>query len=342
MKKFIFFSTVILSFNSFAESGSLSLEKFCHTAYTNKVLSDFAIANDGQYQENSVEQNVQMKPYKGCRFDTPWIKNLYETVCDGSRVNALETIQASVAKIKIPKVIMFFFDGASDFNASRAFSLLRPVNLDGSEGNDMAGNGNGLSALNSFLNSTDSAIRKYRNDIELHYHSGSGFKQRENYASAVTCANESKYYLKVLEELKNNSAPMPQWFVMGFSNGGSLTLDFQDDVSVDLAITIDPIVQTSSYLFHKMKSTIGKKNSKTKRLVNYYQSTDKDSLPGFQLRGKPVVGADVNYELTPKNSSLNPAGSYNHLYIVRDDFVLKNIKCEFKNLVGEANQTCNQ
>ena len=68
---------------------------------------------------------------------------------------------------------------------------------------------------------------------------------------------------------------------MGYSNGGLLTVDFQNtvanfDINIDLAFSVDPIEQIMFYPTHKLSTTVGSRNPKTKRFVNFYQNTDKD------------------------------------------------------------------
>lgn len=329
-----------LSFNSYALTIAQDLEKYCKLSSQNRQWSEFAMVNKGQYDEqNSFGEVRRLKDYKGCRFDTPWIKNMQDVFCNGASANSIDSIQANLSLVSPPKIILFFIDGAADFNASIAFSSLRPVNLDGTEGNDLVGNGHGLHTLKLFLSSSDSVLQKNRNDIELHYHSGSGFHPRENYRSAATCATETKYYLDIINKVSGEKKADPKWIVMGYSNGGVLTVDMQKVIPIDLAFTIDPIPQTYVYPFLRSEKTIGKKISPTKRFINFYQDSDWGSLPGLHLRSKPIIDADVNYRLTSTNSFLSPSGQYGHVDITVQPIVISSMLCEFGNVMGE-NKKC--
>jgi hypothetical protein len=313
-------------------STSNLLSKYCSTAHQNKLISEISIKNKNNFSGV-------------CRFDTPWIEQMYATLCSNYNAKTESVSNEQINNIEAPKYILFFFDGAGDFNASYAKSSLSPVNIDGTEGVDLGmGNANGLSALIRMMHSTSHTLGQNKNEIELHYHSGSGFKNI-GFSTAISCAKETKYYLDVLNQLREKKLET-KWMVMGYSNGGALSIDFQNsvvyyDINIDLAFSIDPIIQTLFYPTHKLKNTIGVRNSHTKRFVNMFQNSDIDSLPGFELRGKPVEDADENILLTPQTSrELSQSGSYNHMTIVGSDRVFHKTNCEFKKIfTPEA--TCN-
>lgn len=357
MKKLSALSLALVSLNSFAATKDLSIQTYCKTTNERRELSRYAVTHDGTIAStDSVGEGQQSKKeyYRGCRYDTPWMENMYQALCnnDGS-ARTLSDAAGAANNVETPKNILFFFDGAGDFNASKA-KVLDPVNIDGSEGVDLKmGNANGLRGLITMMNQTvtryqgpkvlniNHTLKKFKNDIELHYHAGSGFMQRENYASAIACAKETKYNLEVLTNLKDNKTDDTKWFVMGYSNGGALTIDFQNesskfDVNVDLAFAIDPIVQTAYYMFSKGKKNIGVRHESTKRFVTMYQQDDRLSMSGFELRGKPVLNADENILLTSYNSNLASDGSYNHIRIPSDFAVYSKTNCEFSKILDNG------
>ncbi len=326
MSKLLITTLVLLSTLSVAnalEDNKKILKKYCEVAHQNRQISKISIDNKFSYTEV-------------CRYDTPWIENMYQTLCNGYQVKKDAITNEQINEINAPEYILFFFDGAADYNAGLAHVRLSPINIDGTEGVELGmGNANGLSALIKMMIYSNHTLAKNKDKIELHYHSASGFKNSVGFSSATSCAKETKYYLDVLNSIREEKINT-KWMVMGYSNGGAMTIDFQNRVtdygiSIDLAFSIDPIVQTIFYPTHKIKDTIGERNENTKRFVNIYQNTDIDSLPGFQLRGKPVVNADLNILATPYNTSdLSSDGTYNHVRIVSSDRVFKATDCEFE------------
>jgi hypothetical protein len=345
------FVTTLIMGNAFAVDKA-SLEDFCREIGKNQVLSKVASSNNGYYKvkksqsyTNKRRKRYVTKTYRGCRFDTPWIKQAHELLCSGQNVSAKTPSVTEINKIDTPKSILFFFDGAGDFNAAKAQLELNAVNIDGSEGKDLGmGNANGLKALREMMDSHTHSLGLNKHNIELHYHASSGFKGRENYNSALSCAEQSKFYLDTLGNLGHNESS-PAWIAMGYSNGGELTIDFQNDitdvgVSVDLALAIDPVVQTIKYPVHGMKEYIGEKHEKTKRLVSIYQDSDYGSLPVLDLQGKPVYNADENLLMkASEHQELLSSGYKNHIKMVGSEFVSDVTDCEFDKIFNSSS-TC--
>ena len=347
MKKLFILPTLLtISFGALA--GDYNLDLFCKKTFENRERSKEAIENGGFYSPKTDKRRSKPKrvQYRGCRYDTNWMTEVYSSVCDGSIARTDSSTAKELNSVSVPSNFLFFFEGAGDFDAEMAKKSIPAVNIDGSEGMDLdMGNANGLKLLRKLY--TRGALSQLDEEIELHYHAGSGFHKRENYASALSCAEEIKENLNILSSVGQVDTSNVKWFAMGFSNGGALTIDFQNDltkfdVQVDLAVTIDPVVQTASYMFHGVKSTIGKKNQKTKRFVNFYQTTDIESVPMLKLRGKPVMEADVNYLMSPSNhpDELNSDGVKNHIKIVASEYVFNSINCELNNLLADRKSTC--
>ena len=329
--------SLLVSFSSYSKTNSL--HNYCKKTFQDRENSKVATRNNGlfyssQRMQGSNKSHNKMVFFRGCRYDTPWLEETYNTLCDGKKVRKKSTKrQVKLNEIKIPKYFLFLFDGAGDFNAEYANEILPIVNLDGSEGNDLGiGNLQGFNHLVK-MHTPEEPLNSKEHELEIHYHPGSGLHQRENYASAIACARDIKNTLNILESDTLNLPQDSKWIVMGYSNGGALAINFQNDITdikveMDLAITIDPIVQAFLYPFHKFKNTIGKRNRKTKRFYNVYQNTDNGTLPLLSLRGKPVMNADINELVPTQGTILNKTGHENHQLIINTNAVHIATSCE--------------
>ncbi len=353
MKRSVFFLSLGMILSSQVYSG-VDLKKFCKDSDAKLKLAKEASENNGWISKEKPRRKGGPKKYMkyyfdGCHYQTTWIRETHEALCKGDEVKS-SLNQDQINRINYPKNILFFFDGAGDFNAEIAEDYIDPINLTGDEGRDLLGSRNGLKALFGMLNirtlgsfrgystSYNHPLQEVKKDLEIHYHPGSGLKGREDYASAKSCALQTKQNLDVLAEFRDIDT---KWLVMGFSNGGKLALDFQEDasdndISIDLAFVMDPIAQAITYHLDKLNDTIGEKAPQTKRLINIYQSTDYGSLKGFELRGKPVVGADENYEL----GDLGYDGKYNHILLPQARFIQKTSACEFGKAIFNTESYC--
>lgn len=263
--------------------------EFCASALKQARLSRLAAANDGLLPRSEREGS---RYFRGCRYDVGWMRATRELLCGSGPTEK--------AALELPRAIMFFFDGAAQFNAARGFAL-GAVNLDGSEGKDIVGGGDGIEALERFSADEAHAFARERSGIQLHYHPSSGFVQRENYLSAVACVREMQDYLEALRAQRLLTHE-PRWVFSGYSNGGYLALELQRELgprlgAVDLVLTVDPIRQVNGYIQGSFSPTIGERAASTRRLVNVYQNEDYGSLPPLRFRSRPVVGADENRHL---------------------------------------------
>lgn len=343
MKNILILFLFFIAAKSSASSLEAGVKNFCEKYQSIRKNGLEAIENNGRFLVKRKRAGDRFPRYtkvrfRGCRPDTEWMQEIYNTACVDESISLNQKISALNA-IDIPEYFMFFFDGAGDFNASLAKKLLNPVNIDGSEGKDLEmGNANGLWALLRMFRHRSHALSYQEDSVELHYHAGSGFHSRENYRSALKCTEQIKENIDFVKALGAKPKHQPKWIAMGFSNGGALTIDYQNDVTemglkVDLAIAIDPIVQTLSYPFHGVKEMIGKRNPSTKRFINFYQNSDFGSMPVLELRGKPVEAADINLLLEAEEvPELNPEGKQNHLKINQAEVLFELSSCEFDKL----------
>jgi len=343
MKKLALGFSLLCTINVFANYDFSDHEAFCENSYLNSEKSKTAVANGGKYQNGYKKLGKRTVPrmvqYRGCRFDVEWMEQTRDLICENEKT---KSEVGDLSFIKIPDEIIFIFDGAGDFDANLGLNSLGASNIDGSEGEDVwMGNFNGGILFSKVLRGTN-----HNGNREIHYHSSSGLHSRENYSSAVSCAEEVIAYKKILNDLGKKTDS--KWIVMGFSNGGQLSTEFQYDMgaigqSIDLSISVDPVEQALFYFPSKLSKTVGdKKHRLTKRMVNFYQDTDYNSIQGFKLRGKPVKGADENLHITSDiDYKLNEDGYHNHLRIARSNIVESLIKCELNNISIDSNENCN-
>lgn len=335
---------IIFIFNVSAAAYAVDLGTYCKEAFKQRSQSKEAILNDGFYKERKSYETSRIKynkrRYLGCRFDTPWMSDLYKQICTGDMVNESYSI-SKLNNIKVPELILFFFDGMSDFNARLGNENLNAVNLDGSEGNDLGvGNANGQKALHQSLEKLSTDQPDLMKKIEVHYHPGSGLHRRENYDSALACAAQSKYAIEVLEAITGEERHI-KWSTMGFSNGGYLATEFQNDVTergieIDLAFSIDPITQTLYYPFKMSDEFVGQRNEKTKRFINYFQDSHILANSPIQIhRGRPVENADGNINLSSGEYADLLGSPYDdHVQMPKSEQVRNALTCELSDILN--------
>ncbi|MBC77009.1 MAG: hypothetical protein CME64_13430 [Halobacteriovoraceae bacterium] len=323
---------------------AVDLETYCKEAFKQRSQSKEAVLNGGFYKERKSYETSRIKynkrRYLGCRFDTPWMSDLYNQLCTEGMVNESYDVN-NLNNIKLPELILFFFDGMSDFNASLGKENLKAVNLDGSEGNDLGvGNANGQKALNQSLETLSKNVPRLMEKVEIHYHPGSGLHRRENYDSAMACAAHSKDAIEVLEAITGKERHI-KWSSIGFSNGGYLATEFQNEVTksgieIDLAFSIDPVVQTLYYPFKMSDEFVGQRNGKTKRFINYFQ--DSHILPNSPIqihRGRPVENADRNINLSSAEyADLLDSPYDDHVQMPESEIVRNALTCELSDLLN--------
>lgn len=324
-------------FVTIANSKEINNSKFCEKSFKNYITAKTAESNKGKILKKLSEKKSIYVHYRGCRSDTPWMQEVRNALCDNNKSKSGEL---DLGKINVPETMLFLFDGAGDFNAS-AGKRMGAVNLDGSEGKDLGIGGYGGGRLFEAVVNHKSCS----SNTEIHYHSGSGFHKRENFSSALACAKEISEYLEVLKGLDHPVET--KWITFGYSNGGALALEFQNElgdlgIPQDLVISIDPIVQALLYPFASTKNDINKRNENTKRLVNIFQNTDINSIPYLKLRGRPVSGADENI-LVSTEEGLSMNGTYDHAYFPQLYELAKKVDCEFNRVICQKeNYKCRE
>ncbi|MBC75332.1 MAG: hypothetical protein CME64_04885 [Halobacteriovoraceae bacterium] len=328
---------LVLLFSSNALA--FDLDGFCEQANAQRLKSIAASKSNGRYRQKVLGPGEDFskyvsRNYRGCPHDIGWMSETFQEICNGE--NSKDSISPmQLRRITLPKLLVFAFAGAGDFNAEKAKNAIAPVNIRGYEGNDLTGHTMSLGFYYKVFGRRTS-------DIQLAYYSSSGFHQKENYTSALACMQQSVNHLNAIEYITGEE-PEVKWVLMGYSNGGAHSIDLQEELAgmnkdVDLVFTVDPIVQTVFFPLHTLKSEIGERHPNTKMFVNYYQRDDFWSLPPLLLRGKPVPGADFNYNVTG-HKDLHPKGYKNHNNIVKLNMIANRARCEISKLLNEECKT---
>lgn len=328
---FVALSTLILSS---VVKARVDIDSFCSMAIEQAGKSKIAESNNGNLPDPHEEDNEDTfvvsieERFYGCKYHIKWMQQARKEICIDKTMR-LDLIEA-------PKYMFFVFDGMGDFNARHAYGYAE--NINGSEGRDLGmGTMNGGRVMLPQISSLKLKEEGERKSIL--YYSGSGFHPRENYSSAIKCAQEVDDYFNVINELGRNHEA--KWSVLGFSNGAKLAIEFQNyladdlDINVDLVFTVDPISQVVAYIFSDFFDYAGERNKQTSRFINFYQTDDFNSSSlSLKLRGKPVKNA-LNIRLSSLNSShMNSSGYLNHVNIVNSTAVKTSLKCELDILTG--------
>ena len=328
-----------------------TISRFCERANDWANLSEEAIGNNGRV---TVLRTRRMGPrgngriqeaevyYRGCRFDIEWMQNLRNSLCTSNGVR--ETPDMSLFDQSIPPSnIVFLFDGAGGFDAEQAHLWYDAVNLDGSEGADW--NFGHMMGMEAIWPGAEEVLGE--EGYQLHYHNSSGFMRRENVDSASSCAKQMSEYLDIYNSLSAQQSDT-KWIALGFSNGGDRALEIEDELAeidrgFDLVFTIDPITQYGDFIFSGLTNSIGSRNKRTGRFVNFYQQNDIGSHEVFgielQLEGKPVRRADVNYLVTHENNPNLVHRGQNHTLIPFSPAVQYGLRCELEKL-RDPNLVC--
>lgn len=289
--------------NLFAKEAQLDLDLLCKDLAAKTENHSKSLKRSGYIEKPRRHRKGVLRArttYRGCEMDLPWIQQVKSALCSSGSPRSFS--EAELASINTPEMMLFYIAGAGDFNAYLAETLFNPANLDGREGNDLKGMNWSGRLLNKLFEGLGDSLRE---QTQIHYYAGSGFKRLEAGASAKACIQDSYRYLKALSQL-SYAQTMPKFVLAGYSNGAALSVKYQEDlgnedVSFDLVFSIDPVPQTHKYLFSSYKSPIGEKHSLTKKLVNVYQTKDFGSMPPLKLRGRSVVNADKNLEINCEN-----------------------------------------
>ena len=312
---------------------SATKQEACKSLEFKSATYERAQRNGGRlYSIDPVSRRRRMtKTYRGCKMDLDWIKNIRGFLCENAEDNSPEQ------SLGIPKHLMFYIAGAGDFNASAIVKDIAPINLTGDEGNDLVGGNWSGSFLRKALS------KKFKEDSQIFYYAGSGFKSNKGGPSALQCLEDLNLYFGALEQILPD-VKLPKIILAGYSNGAALAVEYQEELGsqgmeIDLVFAIDPVVQTHKFLFESAQSPIGQRHPLTKRLVTYRQTRDYGSLYPLKLRGRQVVGADTNQELSCENttslngqSPMNCDGFGNHISILKTNELLNAFKEELETL----------
>ena len=320
MKKLLLINITLLStFCSFASDINLTkkIEKYCKDTKTKISIFKESLRLNGRIKvSNRIgKKRAKYSNYRGCHMDTPLINNTYKSLCIDKNI---QDIDAS----NYPKMILWHFTGASFFNAELANTVLSPSNIKGYEGKELiVGFDNGVNQLKNIFDLNTELYN--RDEVEFHYHAGSGLHSKENYSSAVVCAEETKRHIDIINTVSNINY-RPTWVVTGFSNGGISALNFQNklpefNITVDHAIIVDPVAKVHKFAFYDLFEFSGERNPNTTYLEALYQNEDKYSLANtIALQGKPVKGADINIKIPANSFRYNVDQAHNYIYYTNE------------------------
>lgn len=322
VKKICFICVVLLPLSVFSQSFIEETSSLCKRISKNEALSRRA-------------HRLTSRPFYGCSHRVPWIKNLKSIVCNKD-IQTEASIVNKLDSMKFPNKIIFFFAGASDFNSKRVKAMIDPVNLTGWEGRDLIGANVTGKMFKKVFYRKGSPLK--REDFLIQYYAGSEFKRRHSRKTGRACARQTFEYFNFIKRYNKTGDIPAKVIVAGYSNGGAMAIDTQIYLgnlghSVDLVLSLDPIVKASRFIFTSKKGHYRKKHKNTKRLVNFYQRRDLGSLMGIPLRGHPVRDADENIRVNCKTSKgMRCNGWWNHIQITRSSAVVDTIIDELATL----------
>lgn len=292
--------------------------------------------------------------HTGCTGTVNWVQESFLKLCTISGDEKLLSYEDQVdilANIKVPSFYFMLFDGFGDFDSKKAIKL-GATNITGLEGNDNLvidkGTSRGLDLYKTWISPKEENQKLSQDSKDLHnffYFAGSGNIRSHNTKNAVACTQHLENYHQYLSHVYPD-LNHPEIIGMGFSNGGSAVLDYQNqlgkkDISTKLIMTFDPIPRAGLFLFSKIGNLLSKRHSLTQKLINFYQTTDHGSVPGLTLRGEDVVDADLNMVIDPTlEYEMNDDGSNNHVDLTDSDIAIYSFKCEMNKLILKVDKNC--
>lgn len=272
------------------------------------------------------QRRLIKKPFYGCSAEIKWIDDLKKAVCRRD-LQSEDSLAKALSLIKLSPNYLFYFAGASDFNAKKIKEQIRPVNVTGDEGNDLIGKNWSGRLLKTIFDPNYSPLS--REDFLIHYYAGSEFKITHSRKTGQACLRQTYEYMNFIKTFGPTRQRPVKIIIAGFSNGGAMAIDTQlylgeKDHKVNLVIAIDPVVKASRFLQSRKYGPYKRKHENTKRLISLYQREDIGSLLLLPLRGHPVKDADENILVHCENSDgMGCSGLLNHTQIVNSTLVVE-------------------
>lgn len=278
-----------------------------------------------------IKGTIKKEYLYGC-LDLKWRDQLYQNVCLNQK-----------QKIKLPRAIIYYFDGFGNFLPDSVKRQFDAVNITGKEpaGSLQAGIyfleslfpyiREGIATRENFSGVDASKKINTYTDFQFHYHSGSGTDKIQGIENATACYSSMLKDLKLIEE-RFPGLPRPLKIILGYSNGGDSAIKFvnhftgQEDAEFDLVATIDPVPRASGFIKNKLtfSETVFKLDhpEKISHSMNFYQKTNEAVLAGFiGIKGSRVDGVDFEKEFRD-----------NHSYILLNSEVVSRIAKSFSSL----------
>jgi hypothetical protein len=288
----------------------------------------------------------------GCEKASQWRKNAFKKLCHEGRLK--EDYQTKLQDLypgfKMPKAMLFFFDGFGDYDPKEG-KAAGAINTGKHDFHDNllgdSGNTNGLKIYNKAKSKENHPLNKENIDF-FYYHSGV-FQNNHGQKGAEACFTQMQRDFNHLKSIYP-SLERPKNIIMGYSNGGAVALNFQDNMGddqfpIDLVIAMDPVPRLLGYVAKAAfdVNSLTNRHPNTKRLISFYQTKDFDSQPGLKIRGDKVSGADENYHISAETDSvLFRSGKYAHVLLPRVDIVQDSILCELSNTLYENSENCKE
>lgn len=312
----------------------LLIAAYCVPAFAEQSNADFCqdYKNDqariSEVKKNGWIKGTLKKEYLyGC-LDLKWRDQLYKNLCLNQKQDII-----------LPSSIFFYFDGFGNFIPDTVKRQFEAVNLTGKEpaGSLKAG----IYFLESLfpyvqskidsreeLKGMDSKKIRIRNDVQFHYHSGSGTDKIQGIENASVCYSSMLKDLKLIEKYFP-ALPQPKKIIMGYSNGGDSAIKFvnhftsEEDAEFDLVATVDPVPRAGGFIKNKLtfSETVFKLEhpEKISHSMNFYQKTNEAVLAGIiGIKGSKVDGVDFEKEFKD-----------NHSYILMNFHVISAIATNF-------------
>lgn len=315
--------SMLASLNLFAISFQEEKTSLCHAI---KVRDNLSIQS---------HRLTSFKRHFGCSHRVPWIQELKKIVCN-EEIQTQADISTQLDQMSFPKYILIHFAGASDFNAKYVNGQINPINLTGWEGRDLIGRNWSGKLFKKLFYQEGSPLK--REDYLIQYYAGSEFKHKHSRETGKACARQTYEYFDYIKKYNSLGEVSPKVIISGYSNGAAMAVDTQlylgkMGYSVDLVLSLDPVVKASRFLFSSKSGYYRSKHPNTKRLINFYQRRDLGSLAVLPLRGHPVKGADENIKVDCKTSKgIRCNGWLNHSQLTRTSLVLETMTQELSRL----------